>query len=465
MKVDLLKDKIVKMFFLLFISAVGSTIIQTIYSSVDMICVGHYVGPNGAAAISCMNPIWSMMIAPGILVGVGGAVMMGNRRGAGNLQAGNEYFTVSTTASIIFSLIIFVALVFFPEPLLRFFGADGEVLELSLIYMRCIAICCPTFTVCATLATFMRNEGETVVPAVATVMGGVVNIALDVFLVFDFGMGLGILGAGLATSIGQLVAFSVILGYFFTSKCTIKFTKTARVPRKLLQVFTLGVSAFILELSFGVSVTVFNKIIIANMTYDHLAVYGTASSVLGMMYGLLMGIGTALQPIVAANHGAEKHSRVRSTLKISVITAVCMGVLFFAVVQIFPSTILNLYMSTNEVILEIGPSILTTYCLALPISGITMVIGYYLQSLLKRWMSLTVSLLRGLLLPVAFAFALPYVGGINAIWFSIPAAELVTFAVALIFLLVYSREREPDGDNAEPTEQTVESASTQTAQG
>ena len=436
MKVNLLKDRILKMFFLLFVSAVGSTIIQTIYSSVDMICVGRYAGPNGTAAISCMNPLWSIMVSPGVLVGVGGAVMMGNRRGAGDIEAGNEYFTLSTALSVFFSLIIFTAYTVFPEQLLRFFSADGEVLELAVRYIRCIAIVSPTFTVCCCLATLMRNEGETVVPAVATIIGGVINVVLDILFVFDFGAGLGIFGAGLATAIGQVVAFSIILGYFFTKKCTLRFTKPTKILNKLTRIFALGTPAFIIEISFGVTVTVFNRVITGAMTYDHLAVYGTASSVLGMTYGLLVGVGTALQPIVAANFGAEVHSRVKSALKIGIVTAFLMGVLFFAAIQLFPEVILNLYIDTNDTILEIGPKIITTYCLALPISGITIAIGYYLQSVLRQWMSLTVSLLRGLILPVAFVLALPLVSGIDAVWLAIPCAELVTFIVALIFLII-----------------------------
>ena len=106
MKVDLLNGKVSKIFFLLFISAVGSTIIQTIYSAVDMICVGHYAGADGSSAIACINPMWSMMFAPGVLAGVGGSVMAANRKGAGNTRSANEYFTVATAVSVISSLLI-----------------------------------------------------------------------------------------------------------------------------------------------------------------------------------------------------------------------------------------------------------------------------------------------------------------------------------------------------------------------
>ena len=217
MKVDLLNGKVNRTFFLLFFSALGSTIIQTIYSAVDMICVGQYAGAIGSSAIGFINPMWAMMFAPGVLAGVGGSVMAANRKGAGNERSANEYFTIATALAFAFSILIMLSFIIFPRELLIFFGADDpEALELAISYMKSVAIISPTFTLCACLATFMRNDGEAVIPTVATVAGGVINMILDVLLVFDFGFGLGVAGAGLATSIGQFVAFVIIFSYFFT---------------------------------------------------------------------------------------------------------------------------------------------------------------------------------------------------------------------------------------------------------
>lgn len=441
MKVDLLKGKIGRTFFLLFISAIGSTIVQTVYSTVDMICVGHYVGAIGTSAISCMNPMWALIFAPGALTGVGGAVMSANRKGSGNHRAANEYFTVASSLCLVFSVIIMLALILFPSELLIFFGAnDPEVLSLALEYTKYVAISSPTFTMCACLATYMRNDGEAIVPTVATVIGGVTNMLLDVLLVFDFGAGMGIGGAGLATATGQTVAFIIILSYYFTKKCSLKLVKPTKTLRKLYRIFSLGFSAFALEMAFCVTTTVFNNIIVESLTYDHLAVYGTAATVAVFFYSLLNGAGTAMQPIAAQNYGAGSYRRVASSLKVALVTATALAVFCFALVEIFPTTVLRIYMDVNDTILRDGPSIMRIYLIAMPFIGVTLVSSFYFQAVLKQWMCMTIALLRGLVLPILLALTLPKLFSIGAIWWCMPLTELITFLVTVVFLILNRRE-------------------------
>lgn len=440
MKVDLLKGNLNKTFFLLFFSALGSTIIQTIYSAVDMICVGQYAGAVGMSAIGFVNPMWAMMFAPGVLAGVGGSVMAANRKGAGNERSANEYFTIASTLALIFSILVMLSFIIFPRELLIFFGADDpEALELAVSYMKSVAIISPTFTLCACLATFMRNDGEAIIPTVATVAGGVINMILDVLLVFDFGFGLGVAGAGLATSIGQFVAFTIIFSYFFTKKCQLRIVRPHRTLAKLIRIFSLGISAFAIEVAFGVTSTVFNNIIVENLSTNHHAVYTTAATVTIMFYCLLNAAGTAMQPIASQNFGSKNLTRVLASLKIALITAFVVGVVCFLSVELFPATVLKIYMSVDDAILEIGPRIMRIYLISIPLVGITLVASFYFQSILKQWMSFLIALLRGILLPLIFLFTLPEIFGIEAIWWCIPLAEAITFLVAILFIFISNK--------------------------
>lgn len=453
MKVNLLKDRIGRMFLLLFFSALGSTIIQTVYSTVDMVCVGHYAGANGSSALACTNPMWAMMFAPGVLAGVGGSIMVANRKGAADERSANGYFTIATVLCAIFSLIITLVMLIFPAELITFFGADDPVvLGLAVDYMRSVAVVSPSFTMCACLSTFMRNDGEAVVPTVATIVGGVVNMVLDVLLVFDFGAGLGVTGAGLATSIGQVVAFAIILCYFFTKKCTLRFCVPDRIAGKLMRIFTLGFSVFSIEIASAVTTTVFNNIIVSELSFDHLAIYGTVATVTIFFYCLLNAAGTAMQPIASQNFGAKQLPRVTKSLKIALLTAVLLGLICFTVVELFPAEVLMMYMDVNDVILEVGPRIIRIYCIATPVLGVTLVSSFYFQSILKQWMSVVIALLRGLILPIALVSTLPHLLGVDAIWWCIPITEGICFLVSLLFLFIsnHSLRRLADTEPAMP---------------
>jgi len=438
MKLDLYRTGIKNLFFIFLASSLGSTLVTTIYSTVDIICVGQYLGPVGSAAISCVNPFWPIMICIGLLLGIGGSVLMSNRRGAGRTEAGDAYFTISIIFSVVFSIIILLVFLFFKRPLLILFGAEGEVLDVALEYMTPIVFSAPTFTLCATISTFVRCDGEALLPTVGTIIGGAINILGDIFFVFDFGLGLGALGAGLATSLGQIVAFSIIASYFFRKKCKLRFTKIRRFLGKTLNIAYLGFSAFIIEISSGIISVIFNNLIMKHLSANHLAVFGTASSVLIMINCFFLSVGSALQPIASANFGARELSRVKKTLQISIITSLTIGVIFSALTQLFPSFFLHVFMDTTPEIMRIGPKILRIYTAAVAFSGIAIVASYYMQSILRGALAVAISLTRGLILPALFAFSLTLISP-SAIWWAIPISESVTFLLSVLFILYVDR--------------------------
>ena len=442
MKVDVLNGKLNKTYFTMLFSAIASTIITTIYSTVDMICIGHYAGPDGAASVACANPLWALMFAFGVLTGVGGAVMMSNRRGAGNDKAANEYFTVAVITCFILAAALVTVYAIFLEPLLILFGGTGNVLTLSVQYMRAMLFAVPSFTLCACFATFARNDGEALIPTVATIIGGVINIFLDIFLVFT--CDLGVRGAGLATGIGQFVAFLIVLSYFFTKKCKLRFTKVEKITAILVRIVTVGLSAFVIEITSGVTTAVHNITITDHLSNAHLAVYGTASTVIIMFWCLFNGIGTAMQPIVASAYGAGNHERVRKTLRLAFLTALVMSAIFFTLCQTFPETILRIYMDVNDEVLAVGPRIVRLYSISLTVMAYGMVFNYYFQSTLMRTACVSLSVLRGLVFPVTFVLTLPLVLGYDYIWLGVPTGEILTTAIALFIFLRAIRKLKPN---------------------
>lgn len=439
MKVNLLEGKLRRAFFTLFASALGSTIIGTIYASVDIICVGQHSGPTGSAAIASLNPLWSLMLAPGFLVGVGGSIMMSNRKGNGNMKEAYGFFTVSMILSVLFSAMVCALLIIYPRELITFFGGEAERLDMACSYMLPVAIVSPSFTLSATISTFMRNDGEVATPTIATAVGGVINMILDVLLVFTFE--LGVLGAGLATATGQLVAFLIMLCYFFRKKCTLKLVKPKKLPDKLKKIFTLGASAAIIEIAYALTSTAYIKTVLDLYGENHLAVYGTASTVALLLFCIYNAVGTALQPLASANFGAGNTERVKGAFKISVVTTILLGVLFTLVTQLFPNLILRMFMDVNDEVMLIGPEILRVYVMAISLTGISILFTFYFQSVLKRAASVAISLLRGIILPLIFVFLFPAVFGTEALFYSMPAAECLTFIIAILLFIFGRKEK------------------------
>jgi Na+-driven multidrug efflux pump len=353
-------------------------------------------------------------------------------RSEGNEAQSNEFFTVSLFSGILISIGLTVSLSLFREEFLRLCGADAEILPCALAYAKWVILAIPLFLVGTILSTFIRNDGAPFLAMLAVVSGGALNIFGDIFFVFTCDMG--IEGAGLATMLGQLVAFIILCTHFFNKKCKLRILKPTRIANKLMQIVSMGFSPFSIDLSFGVIVFCFNNQIMRYSNSTYLAIFGTIVNITVLVQSLFYGIGQGIQPIVSSNFGAKRLDRVRSILKYAFITAFIMGAAFFTSVVCFPGSIFRIYMNTTEEILRVGPGIVRIYSFSYLLMGMNIVASYYLQALKQSNNALIISLLRGFAVYLILLFLLPVIAGFDSIWLTMPLTESVTLFFAFILL-------------------------------
>lgn len=429
---DLLKDRLGPIFRRYLLASFGGALISCIYNAVDVICVGQYEGPDGAAALACITPIWTIFFSLGLLFGIGGSVRMGLCRGEGRKADGDGYFTAALLLGLVASLVLTTAALVWRVPLLRFFGAEGAVLDCVAAYSAWNFPAIPIFLMQQLLLPFLRNDGAPLRCTAAVLGGGCLNIVLD--LTFVFGLDLGAYGAGMATTIGQLLGLGIVLSYFLSPRCTLRLGR----PRPFLSLagrsVTAGVTPFLMELSSGISVFLFNRQIMRYGSSLELAVFGAVTGCALVFQGLFCGVGQTLQPIVSVNHGAGRHDRVRRTFVLALRATAVMGLVFLLLAELLPGALLRLYMDVTPAVLRVGPGILRVYALSFPLMGLNLVSGYYLQSMLRSGASLAVSLARGVVLTGPLLLLLPALWGADALWWTMPLAELGTLALAALLL-------------------------------
>ena len=207
---DLLHTKIRTIYFRYLGAAFGSAMISSIYGIADMAMVGQYQGPDGAAALAVVAPVWNLIYSLGLLAGIGGGVLFSVAKGGGEGESnGNEYFTAAFIGTVIFSAVSWIAIVFFDRRMLLLFGAEETLLPLARQYLQPIKFAVPLFVFNQMLAAFLRNDGSPGLATAAVLFGGLFNVAGDYFFVFTCNMG--IMGAGLATAIGAALTFAAML--------------------------------------------------------------------------------------------------------------------------------------------------------------------------------------------------------------------------------------------------------------
>ncbi len=420
-------------------AAFGSAVVTSIYSIVDLACVGQYEGPVGAAAMSVITPMWSVIISIGMLFGIGGSVVLAIARGEGKESRANACFTCTLVVSLILTAVVTIVFVLRIEDILRIFGAEGETLVYAVRYARWIAVAVPFFMMGQVLLAFVRNDGAPVLAGMSIICGGVLNIIGDIYLVFVRDMG--IEGAGLATAAGQAVAFLILCTHFLSRRNGLKLIfgrkngcGLRQIPGLLKEALAAGLSPFLVDISFGVAVALFNNQIARYAGSDELAIFGAVANCAILLQCLFYAVGHAVQPIASLNYGAKQYENVRAVLKMAIVTAGVMGVLFFGIMTIFADGILRLFMDTTDRIMEIGPAYCREYSFAFLLMGINIAGSYFLQAILKTKEALFISLLRGFVFSGLLMFALPAAFGFSAIWWAMPLSELLTLAVTLPFL-------------------------------
>lgn len=430
--VDLLTGKLGPIYLKYFAAAFGSAMILSIYSLVDMAVVGQYEGPTGTAALAVVAPLWNVIFSLGLLMGIGGSVLystLKGSQGSGKSDA-DEYFTVAVIGSVGISVVAWIAIIFFDEPLLRLCGADSHLLPPAQAYLLPIKYVFPLYLFNQMLAAFLRNDNQPALATAAVLGGGIFNMVGDYVFVFTFDMGA--YGAGLATAIGAAITFVIMLTHFWSRKNTLSLPKPVGTAVKLKKIVIVGFPTFFIDLAMGILTVLFNRQIMRYLGSDVLAIYGTIINVSTIVQSCAYSVGQGAQPIISMNFGAGKWQRIKDTLRYALYTVAVFSVFWTAISMIDPNLYVYIFMKPTQAILEGAPAIIRTYSVSFILLPLNVFSTYYFQALMKPGTALLVSILRGCAISGALILLLPAVAGANSIWLAMPITELVV-AVYVVF--------------------------------
>ncbi len=426
---DLLNGKIKPLYLKYLSAAFGSAMISSVYSIVDMAMVGQYQGPEGTAALAVVAPVWNIIYSLGLLMGIGGSVIFSTKRGGG--QGGgneNQYFTAAVIGAVALSVLAWIGVMRFEDPILTFFGADESLLALARDYMRPIKYVFPLFLFNQMLAAFLRNDGDPGLATLGVLSGGIFNVFGDYFFVFPCGMG--IYGAGLATAIGSAISFLVMLTHFFSRKNTLRMVKPEKLLRKLREISVTGFSTFFIDVAMGILTVLFNRQIMRCLGSNALAVYGPVIQVSTFVQCCAYSVGQASQPIISTNFGAGKGERIRETLRLALWTTAFFGVFWTALSMACPNLYIRIFMAPTPEILTMAPAIVRTYALSFLLLPFNIFSTYYFQAIMKPKAAFIVSVARGLVISGALILLLPRLAGADSLWLAMPVTELLVMLYA-----------------------------------
>ena len=416
-----------KLLFAMSTPMVISFLVQSLYNIVDSIFVARY-SPDALAAVSLAYPIQILMIAVSVGTGVGVNALLSRSLGEGKkkkakLTADNAIL-LGILASIMFALFgVLCTKLFFDSQ-----TKSESIRQLGYSYLSVVTIFSFGLMLEVTFERILQSTGKTVFNMITQSVGAIINIILDPILIFGlFGAPkLGIAGAAIATVAGQIIA--MILSFIFNMKYNedvdIRFGTHIFIPDFgiIKQIYKVGIPSIAMQAMSTLMMLGLNKILV---TYSDMAV-----NVLGIYYKLqsfvfmpIFGLNNGMTPIVAFNYGAKNKDRIVKVLKYSFIASIVIMVIGTAIFWLFPKELMMLF-NPNEEMMKLGIPALRICSLCFILAAFDVMAIATFQSLGNGMYALYASFLRQLVLIIPLAYVLSNMFGLEAVWYSIPLAEL-----------------------------------------
>lgn len=429
---DLLKDNLKKLYFRFLIPSLGSAMVMSIYTLTDAIVIGKGVGSDALAALSITTPLLCILMSTGILFGVGGSVQMSVHRGSGNNVRANQIFTLSLILISCITLILWLLYGTGMSGLLHLMGANETLFPYAMSYMHYINIFLPVAVFSNFTAIFIRADGDPNRAMAGVLAGGVVNIVLDIVMVFPLQMGIG--GAALASVIGMTIQVIVGGTHFLSKKNGLKPASPEKWLAGMKNIMVSGIPSFFNEFANGFIVMLFNIQILKYCGENALSIYSVISNCVILFNSLFTGVGQSVQPIISTNYGAGNTERIKAIKKMAYITVIIMGAVFSLSGILFPVTVCRIFIKMDPTLSAIAGYGVRGYFFAFLPFGINLLTSYYLQAILSSGKSLCISLLRNIILSSVCILIFPLFAGANSLWFVMPVVEVIVLCLCLYFL-------------------------------
>lgn len=425
-------ENIRKLLFKLSTPVIIGMLVQAIYNVVDTFFVGLAYGADSVQAIGGLSiafPVQMIIMAFGIVLGTGGSSIISRALGAREKEKAERVLGNVFSLSLILSVLIAVPCLFYLDPILKVFGATAGVLPYARDYLKYIILGGVFFVFGVAAQNIVRSEGNARFAMNAMIVGGGLNIFLDPFFMFGFGMG--VEGAAIATVLSQAVASVWLLLYYLKGKGSVQFRpETLKPDMKIIkEIGAIGTGSFVMESASSVMmIFVYNAL--ANYGGDvAIAVFGIVMKINSFIFLPLLGIAFGLQPIVGFNYGAKRYERIAEAVKSALVVTTTFGVFGLLIVYIFAEKLFIIFSADPEY-LELGKIAVRVMVLGTPLIGLNVVTSILFQALGKARPAFLLSISRQLLFLIPAVVILPGLYKLDGVWAAFPVSDLLAFLLS-----------------------------------
>ncbi len=430
---DLEFEKIGKLMWNYFVPAFAAMMANVLYNIVDRIYIGQGVDALALSGLSVIFPLMIIIMAFGMLVGMGSAVRVSLSLGEKDYHRANRILGNALFLAFTLGIVLMITGFLVRDKVLMLFGAGPETLKYASDYFVIILAGIPFAMTGYALNAIIRAEGNPRIAMVSVFISAGVNIVLDPILIFGFHMG--VKGAAYATIFSQFILFAWVLLHFRGKKSIVKLVIPNIYPDPYIikHIVSIGFAPFAMNAAASVITAIMNTQFIKYGGDISVGAAGIVNSATMMMVMTIISINMAIQPIIGYNYGAGLYCRVRETAVKAIKYATLVATGGWLICMLIPELVISIFNHDNMELRQAGVMGLRIYCAVLPVIGFQIIASSYFQAIGKAKLATFLSLLRQIIVLLPLILLLPRFWGVEGVWIANPVSDLVAAVITFIF--------------------------------
>ena len=408
-------------------------VFTSIYGVVDGFFVSNYAGKTPFAAVNFIFPVLIILGCPGFMLGTGGSALIAKTMGEGDKKRANQIFSlliyVGAAAGVVLGA---VGIALLPSVAVLL-GAEGRLLADCVTYGRIILLAGPCFMLQMEFQCLFATAEKPKLGLTVTVAAGVTNMVLDWLLVGVLRWGL--VGAAAATAVSQAVGGVIPLIYFARENSSLlRLTRCPFDGAVLLKTCANGSSELMSNVSMSVVSMLCNGQLMAKAGEDGVAAYGVLMYVSMVFQAIFIGYAVGTAPVVGYHHGAGNRGELKGLLRRSVLLIGGFSAAMCLAGETLGRPLSVIFVGYDPDLLDMTAHAFAIFSVAFLFSGFAIFGSSFFTALNDGLTSALISFLRTLVFQCAAVIIFPILWGLDGIWWSIVAAEVMAVAVTLAFL-------------------------------
>ncbi|MBU5591980.1 MATE family efflux transporter [Clostridium sp. MSJ-4] len=413
------------------IPAIISLLVAELYNMVDTMFVGKAIGGTAIGALTIAFPVQRLIISIGLLIAVGASTAVARSLGEGDHSKLKHIIANALTLMLISISTIIVIIFVFKNSIIRFLGATDNIFPYANEYISIVILGGVFQCFTAIIGYILTALGNAKANLIATSIGAICNVIIDYFLVIV--LSFGVKGAAIATVISQIVSAAYAYYHFLKIKKSFNISLSFNLKGDITKsIIAIGFSTFIIEISDAIVAVILNNVLSAHGDIA-IIIVGVISRVSMFMYIAMLGITSAMQPIVAYNYGAENYKRVKEVVKKSTIAVMMTSMVLWAFLLIFARGVIGSFVKETDILVEAVKAFRIVISV-FPCVGVYFVAIYYYQAIEEARLSLILSIYRQLLIFIPVLFILIRFFGVMGTWISYPVADIISALTGIYYL-------------------------------